>query len=109
MSRLKQHWFSIPATVRKPIVLVIGLLIVIASPFTGVLPGPGGIPVFLIGVAILATEFEWARRIRDPILRWVQLAAHVWRRHTIIGTLIIILLACCFAGLSFLLFRYFQA
>jgi hypothetical protein len=25
-------------------------------------PGPGGTPVFLAGLAILATEVEWARR-----------------------------------------------
>lgn len=109
MQTLKQHWFRIPASVRKPIVLVVGLLIVIASPFTGVLPGPGGIPVFLIGVAILATEFEWAQRIRDPILHWVHVAGQAWRRHKIIGTLIIIMIAASFAGLSFFAYQYLQS
>lgn len=29
----------------------------------GWLPGPGGIPLFLVGLAVLATEFVWAARL----------------------------------------------
>jgi hypothetical protein len=104
METLKHRWKSIPTSVRKPIVLVIGLLIVIASPFTGVLPGPGGIPVFLIGVAILATEFEWAQRIRDPLVRWAEQAGEWWRQHKIIGTLLILAVAAAFGSLSYFLY-----
>lgn len=107
MESLKRRWKRTPATIRKPIVLIIGLLIVIASPFTGVLPGPGGIPVFLIGVAILATEFEWAQRIRDPIVDRVKQAGEAWRQHKIIGTLIIIALAASFGSLSYYLYSNF--
>ena len=105
MDALKKRWKAVPTTIRKPIVLVIGTLIVIASPFTGVLPGPGGIPVFLIGIAILATEYEWARRIRDPIIRLVHFAGKLWRMHKIIGTLLVILAALFCFGLSFLIYR----
>jgi hypothetical protein len=107
MESLKKRWQATPASVRKPIVLVLGTLIVIASPFTGVLPGPGGIPVFLIGIAILATEFEWAQRIRDPIMRWIHIAGDLWRKHKIAGTLLIIALAACFFGLSFVIYKQF--
>lgn len=104
MASLKQRWKSIPVTIRKPVVLIIGLLIVIASPFTGVLPGPGGIPMFLLGVAILASEYAWAQRIRDPILRVVERAIVLWRRRRIIGTLIIVAVGLTFGGLSYLLY-----
>lgn len=100
MEPLKQRWRNIPTTIRKPIVLTVGLLIVIISPFTGILPGPGGIPVFLIGVAILATEFEWARRIRDPLLHAVHAVGQAWRTHKIVGTLLIVILAVGFLATS---------
>jgi len=58
----------VPWHIRKPVVLIIGLLFVIAAGLTGWLPGPGGIPLFLIGIAILATEFVWAEKARDWIL-----------------------------------------
>jgi len=104
MESFKKRWRAIPATIRKPIVLFVGLFIVILSPFTGVLPGPGGIPVFLIGVAILATEYEWARRIRDPILKIVEWLAERWRQHKIIGTALIIVMATSFGCLSYFLY-----
>lgn len=107
MESLKLRWKRIPASIRKPIILVIGTAIVIISPFTGALPGPGGIPVFLIGVAILATEFEWAQRIRDPLLRLAQSAGELWQQHKIIGTLIIVCLALFFFSMSYLIYRQF--
>ena len=95
MDQLKHRWFQIPSTIRKPIVLVIGMAFVIISPFTGVLPGPGGIPIFLIGVAILATEFEWAKRLRDWTLLRVKQLGEWWRAHKVVGSLII---ALCIAA-----------
>ena len=69
-------WKSKPSSVRKPLVLTLGMLLVIVSPFTGLLPGPGGIPIFLLGIAILASEYDWANRIKAFFLSvipdWVQ-------------------------------------
>ena len=107
MESMKKRWRSLPATVRKPIILGVGLFFVILSPFTGVLPGPGGIPVFLIGIAILATEYTWARRIRDPILSWVHMAGDAWRRHKVLGTLLIVGLAATFFSFSYFVIRKF--
>ena len=42
---------------------IIGGIFIIAAPLTGWLPGPGGIPLFILGLAILASEFEWAQRL----------------------------------------------
>lgn len=45
------------------VVGVIGGLLLLLSVATGWLPGPGGIPLFLVGLAVLASEFEWAHRL----------------------------------------------
>ncbi len=73
-------WKRQPKTVRKPFVLTLGLFLVVISPFTGILPGPGGIPIFLLGVAILASEFDWADRFKKFMLHhmptWIR---RYWR------------------------------
>ncbi|MDO5498083.1 MAG: PGPGW domain-containing protein [Propionibacteriaceae bacterium] len=43
-------------------VAVAGLLLMIAAAITGPLPGPGGIPLFLLGLAVWSSEFEWANK-----------------------------------------------
>ncbi len=108
MEKLKKYWFNIPSTIRKPLVLVVGLALVIISPFTGVLPGPGGIPIFLIGVAILSTEFEWAKRLRDWTLDKVQWLGQLWRRHKVVGTLIIIVCAVSIMAGSYFAYQWMQ-
>jgi uncharacterized protein (TIGR02611 family) len=108
MESIKRKWFRIPGTIRKPIVLVIGMALVIISPFTGVLPGPGGIPIFLIGVAILSTEFEWARRLREWTLDKVQMLGKWWREHKILGTISAVICAAAIITFSVFAFRFMQ-
>lgn len=65
--RIKSHptgraWFRVG-------VAVVGLGMVIAAPLAGWLPGPGGIPLFLAGLAVLATEFIWAKKLRSWLIR----------------------------------------
>lgn len=49
---------------RKIVILVLGLtLVLIIAPVVGLLPGPGGIAVAVGGLALLATEFVWARNL----------------------------------------------
>jgi uncharacterized protein (TIGR02611 family) len=47
---------------KRPIVIGIGSCIAVLGLILMPVPGPGGTPVFLAGLAILATEVEWARR-----------------------------------------------
>ncbi|MBM4108450.1 MAG: TerC/Alx family metal homeostasis membrane protein [Phycisphaerae bacterium] len=54
---------------RKLVSLVMGLTIIGLSIPIGLLPGPGGIAVFIIGMAILASEFIWARRLLTRVQR----------------------------------------
>jgi uncharacterized protein (TIGR02611 family) len=51
---------------------VVGGLLIIAAPLTGWLPGPGGIPLLIAGLAVLASEFEWAQRLLDRVTGWVK-------------------------------------
>lgn len=43
--------------------LVSGWALIVASPFVGILPGPGGIPVFLAGLVIVLRNSHGARRL----------------------------------------------
>ncbi len=49
-------------TARKVVVAVIGSTVILVGVALFVLPGPGWLVVFA-GLAILATEFVWARRL----------------------------------------------
>ncbi len=51
---------------------IVGGILVIAAPLTGWLPGPGGIPLFIAGLAVLASEFEWAQRLLYRVKDWVK-------------------------------------
>lgn len=73
---------------------ILGGLLVIAGPLTGPLPGPGGIPLVLLGLAVWSSEFEWAQRLmlrfkalvrrylawprRTRVLFWVAFIAVCW-------------------------------
>ncbi len=48
---------------KQVIIDVLGVLLIILSVFFGWLPGVGGIPIFIAGLALLATNHEWARKL----------------------------------------------
>jgi membrane protein DedA with SNARE-associated domain len=103
--KLKSGWRRTPSRVRKPIVLIVGLLCVITSGLVGWLPGPGGIPLFLIGIAILATEFHWAHRLKVFVLDIVYALGRWYRQHRILGTLGLALLTATSLTFAYLSFR----
>lgn len=47
----------------RAVVGVVGVLLILLGVTTGWLPGPGGIPLVLLGLAVLASEFPWAHRL----------------------------------------------
>jgi len=59
------------ARVKKIVVTVIGFIVLIIGIVLIVFPGPAFI-VIPIGLAILATEYEWAKKVLDKIKRRVQ-------------------------------------
>lgn len=68
MGRLYERWKRIPKAVRKPLVFIVGFAIVGAGLFMLIFPGPGWAAIF-VGFAILATEFAFAERVRDWLLK----------------------------------------
>ena len=64
-----KRWLTILA---GALVAVLGLILM-------PVPGPGGTPVFLAGLAILATELPWARKFRDRIESRLQ-ASRTWKK-----------------------------
>jgi hypothetical protein len=48
---------------KRILIDVAGFSLMIIAPFLGWLPGPGGIPLFLIGLSLVATNHEWAANL----------------------------------------------
>ncbi len=48
--------------------VIVGFILMIGAFALGFVPGIPGFPLALIGLALLATEFLWARRLND----WVK-------------------------------------
>lgn len=71
MDVLKKGWKRTPAKVRKPFVFVFGFSVVGLGMALIPLPGPGWLIVFA-GFAILATEFEFAERVRDRLVGFLK-------------------------------------
>jgi hypothetical protein len=61
---LKQSWQRmerVPAV--RTALFLLGCLLLIATPFVGVLPGPGGIVLFGAGAALVLKYSKWAKRL----------------------------------------------
>ncbi len=65
--RRSKHSSHKSSGILRPILFVIGLGLMIASPLLGILPGPGGIILFAIGTGLVLRNSPWAKR------RYVQL------------------------------------
>lgn len=59
----------------RVVIGLLGLMLILLGLATGWLPGPGGIPLVLLGLAVWASEFRWAHRL---MLR-LKHALHVFR------------------------------
>ena len=105
MDSLKRKWKQVPSTIRRPIVFIVGSLFIIAAAATGWLPGPGGIPLFLIGIAILATEFEKAEKFRNWILALIHAFGKWYRAHRLLGTVLLVLAAGCTISIGFVAYK----
>lgn len=54
------------------VIAILGLACMAAGVVTGPLPGPGGIPLVLLGLAIWASEFRWAHLLME----WFKARVH---------------------------------
>ncbi len=51
-------------------IFIIGVLLILLSPVVGLLPGPGGIFVLALGLAMVLRTSRWARRRYVAFKRW---------------------------------------
>ena len=51
-------------------IFAIGVVLIIVSPLAGVIPGPGGIFVFALGLAMVLKTSMWAKRRYVRFKRW---------------------------------------
>ena len=58
-------------------IFAIGILLILLSPLAGVVPGPGGIIVFALGLAMVLKTSTWAKRRYVRFKRW-QPKAGAW-------------------------------
>jgi hypothetical protein len=72
----REKWASF---VDNPIVewalFALGLILLIVSPLVGVIPGPGGIVVAALGLALILKSSMWAKRHYARFKRWQPKAA----------------------------------
>ena len=83
-------------------VAVAGLLLVCLGFVSGPIPGPGGIPLVLLGLAIWSSEFEWALRL----MQWFKLVLRrfrAWPRRAQVIFWIAFVATCAAIGYSYLL------
>ncbi|MBO0811063.1 MAG: hypothetical protein J2P23_03345 [Microlunatus sp.] len=76
------------AAIYRVLVATLGLLLILLGAVTGPLPGPGGIPLVLLGLAVWASEFEWAQRLMQWLRGWLHTFRSWSRRRQLIAWLI---------------------
>ena len=74
---------KVPTPIRRVVVLIVGGAVLLTGLVMLVTPGPG-LVVILVGLATLASEFPWARklltRVREEAGTRSQQAGGWWRR-----------------------------
>ena len=61
--------------VYRAAVALLGLILVTLGFVSGPIPGPGGIPLILLGLAVWSSEFEWAHQV----MQWFKAELHRYR------------------------------
>src|SRR4029450_13213068 len=54
---------------------ILGLILIALGLVSGPIPGPGGIPLVLLGLAVWSSEFEWAHQL----MMWFKKELHRYR------------------------------
>jgi uncharacterized protein (TIGR02611 family) len=69
---------AVLANVRRVAAIAGGGILLVTGIALLVLPGPG-VPLIIAGLALLSTQFEWARRLRNWMHQRVRAAASRFR------------------------------
>lgn len=104
MAKLKDTWKQVPDKPRRVLTFIVGMLLILTSVLIGWIPGPGGMVPFLLGIAVLATEFTWAEKLRDYVLDTTKRIGKKMRAHPVISTLIVALCIAAASGVAYVLY-----
>ena len=91
---------------RRILTFILAVLLIITAGLIGWLPGPGGTVVFLLGIAVLATEFVWAARLRDQALNLLAQAGEYMKRHRRFSAVLIVAILCMIALSAYVFYTY---
>ena len=83
-------------------VAIAGLFFVCLGFVSGPIPGPGGIPLVLLGLAIWSSEFEWANRL----MGWFKVRLRryrAWPRSKQVLFWVVLVAVCGIIGYSYML------
>lgn len=75
-----------PDKPRRILTLILGVLLILTSGLIGWIPGPGGMIPFLLGIAVLSTEFEWADRLRERLFQFGRDARDYLRKKPLLAS-----------------------
>ncbi len=63
---------------------LLGILLIVLALLLGWIPGPGGIPLLIAGLGLLAINHEWARRwLRTVEKHGLNLSSKIFRKHRV--------------------------
>ncbi len=100
--RAKVRQNSHQLRVYRVVVAFVGTLFIALGFVTGPLPGPGGIPLVLLGLAIWASEFVWAQHLMDFFKAQLhRFRSWSWPRQVL--AFVLFFLACGLFGYGYLL------
>lgn len=81
---------------------IVGTLLVVLGCLSGPLPGPGGIPLVLLGLAVMASEFVWAERLMELFKRQLH-RFRSWSRPRQTAAFLVFFACCGLLGYGYLL------
>jgi uncharacterized protein (TIGR02611 family) len=88
--------------VYRVVVAIAGLLLICLGFVSGPIPGPGGIPLVLLGLAIWSSEFEWAYRLMQRFKRQLHRYG-AWSRRKQVLFWVVFVVVCGTLGYSYML------
>jgi uncharacterized protein (TIGR02611 family) len=86
----------------RVLIAVAGLLLIVLGLVTGPIPGPGGIPLVLLGMAVWASEFAWAHRVMHVFKQQVH-RFQQWSRPQQVAFWVGFIAFCGLCGYAFML------
>ena len=106
MQGMKNGWRKLPDRPRRVLTLILGMLLIVSAGLIGWLPGPGGMVLFLLGIAVLASEFAWAERFRDWILNLLRQGTQLFLKHPYLGALTLLVCALIAVLSAYVFYTY---